>query len=92
MDSIEKLLIWVIASDALLEKKTAAKKILLEHFADDGMDEYKLDQIVGTHSMLSMIIAPIRYAIAHDTSLGWCEPHYCHSFLVRMKHDEIMEN
>ena len=89
MDSVEKLLTWVIASDGRAAEKQAARAILLAHFADedeDGMDEYKLNQIVGTYSMLSMIIAPIRYAIVHDPVFEWCSKpasNDCHTSILR---------
>ena len=94
MDSVEKLLTWVIASDGRAAEKQAARAILLAHFADedeDGMDEYKLNQIVGTYSMLSMIIAPIRYAVIHDPAFGWCTSptsQDCHTSNLRRYHLE----
>ena len=36
------------------------------------MTETDLEMIVGTGSMLSMIIAPIRYNILHYPAFGWC--------------------
>ena len=48
------------------------RTILIDHFASEGMTSERLDQIVGTGSMLSMIIAPIRYNILNDPAFGWC--------------------
>ena len=72
MNTVDSLLIWVIACDGKTEEKSAAKEFLLEYFEEQGMTQDKLDQIVNTGSMLSMIIAPIRYSILHDPAFGWC--------------------
>ena len=72
MDTVEKLLTWVIASDGNTEAKATAKTLLINHFKEQEMDMNKLNQIVNTGSMLSMIIAPIRYAIVHDPVFEWC--------------------
>ena len=72
MDTVYKLMTWVIASDGNNDDKAEAKSTLLAHFSAQGMTEDKLDQIVGTGSMLSMIIAPIRFYIVHDPAFGWC--------------------
>ena len=63
---------WVIATDGTDEDKTAAREFLLEYFSLQGMTAGRLEMIVGTGSMLSMIIAPIRYNILHDPAFGWC--------------------
>ena len=86
MDTVEKLLTWVIASDGNTEAKAAAKALLRNHFEDQDMDTYKLNQIVNTGSMLSMIIAPIRYAIVHDPVFEWCSKPAsddCHTSILR---------
>ena len=77
MDTVYKLMIWVIASDGTKDEKADAKSTLLAHFSEQGMTEDKLNAIVGTGSMLSMIIAPIRYNIVHDPAFGWCTSKTC---------------
>ena len=43
MDTVYKLMIWVIASDGTKDEKADAKSTLLAHFSDQGMTEDKLN-------------------------------------------------
>ena len=56
MNSTRKLVLWVTATDGEETEKTQAKDLIVKHFADYGMTNDKLEQIVGDGSMLQMII------------------------------------
>ena len=61
MDSVRKLLTWVIAAGGPSEEEQkAAQQLLVDHFKGVGMTNERLQVIVGQGSMLAMIITVIK--------------------------------
>ena len=75
LDSVRKLITWVIAADGARTEgspQLKAYNLLLKHFEPQGMTEDKMDLIIGSGSMLQMILSNVRQQIFFNTTYGFC--------------------